>query len=82
MFKNGSNKCKNVNILINWIFFTNFEKLIGSKFRSDEVDGQPEEWCIIELQGDLEVENGESLANKFMADLHYNKDGTPIMILG
>jgi chromosome transmission fidelity protein 8 len=51
-------------------------------FRSDQIEGEPEEWCIIELQGDLEVENGESLANKFMADLHYNQDGTPIMILG
>lgn len=33
-----------------------------------------EEWIIIELQGDLECENGESLSNKFMADLHYNKE--------
>lgn len=45
-------------------------------------DGELDEWSIIELQGDLEVENGESLANKFMADLHFNKDGTPILVLG
>ena len=40
------------------------------------------EWSIIELQGDLEVRNGDSLTNKFLGDLHFDKDGVPIMILG
>jgi hypothetical protein len=34
----------------------------------------PKEWCLIELQGDLEVEKGQSLVNKFMGDLHFNKE--------
>ena len=43
---------------------------------------EPKECYIIELQGELEVESGEDLSNRFMGDLHFNKDGTPIMILG
>ena len=34
------------------------------------------------MQGDLEIETGDSLANKFMGDLHFNTDGTPVLILG
>ncbi|CAF0864271.1 unnamed protein product [Brachionus calyciflorus] len=45
-------------------------------------DKEVNEWAIIELQGDLECEKGESICGKFMADLHFNKDGTPILILG
>lgn len=37
-------------------------------------DGKVEDWSIIELQGDLAVNNNEGLTNKFLADLHYNKD--------
>ena len=32
------------------------------------------ECFLIELQGDLEVESGEGLANRFMGDLHFSKD--------
>lgn len=45
-------------------------------------DSQVGECLMIELQGDLEVENNESLANRYMGDLYYNKDGTPVLILG
>lgn len=37
---------------------------------------------IIEIQGDLESRNKEHLEGKFIGDLHYTKDGTPIMIIG
>ena len=36
-----------------------------------------QEWSIIELQGDLEVENGESLASKFLGDLHFTTEVWP-----
>ena len=42
----------------------------------------PGEMFIIEMQGDLESRNKEHLEGKFIGDLHYNKDGTPIMIIG
>lgn len=41
-----------------------------------------EEWGIIELQGDLETRDGESLAGQFIGDLHYDKFGVPMMIIG
>lgn len=37
-------------------------------------DGKVDELAIIEIQGDLSVSNNEGLANKFLADLHYQKD--------
>ena len=37
---------------------------------------------MIEMQGDLESRNKEHLEGKFIGDLHYTKDGTPIMIIG
>eukprot|EP00092_Neocalanus_flemingeri_P010168 GFUD01010958.1.p1 GENE.GFUD01010958.1~~GFUD01010958.1.p1 ORF type:complete len:150 (-),score=37.18 GFUD01010958.1:95-505(-) len=42
----------------------------------------PEEKFIIEMQGDLESRNKEHLEGKFIGDLHYTKDGTPIIIIG
>ena len=50
--------------------------------KSEDPSEKVEEWSIIELQGDLEIESGESLSKKFMGDLHYNSDGTPVLILG
>lgn len=41
-------------------------------FRSD--DGKVDELTMIEIQGDLVVNNNEGLANKFLSDLHYQKD--------
>ena len=37
-------------------------------------NGAPNELAIIELQGDLEVDGGEALTNKFMGDLHFSQD--------
>ena len=42
----------------------------------------PEETFMIEMQGDLESRNKEQLEGKFIGDLHYTKDGTPVMIIG
>jgi len=42
----------------------------------------PQEMFIIEMQGDLESRNKEHLEGKFIGDLHYTKEGTPIMIIG
>jgi len=42
----------------------------------------PQEMFMIEIQGDLESKKKEHLEGKFIGDLHYTKDGTPIMIIG
>jgi len=41
-----------------------------------------EEWGIVELQGDLDCKEDESLAGKFVGDLFYSKDGAPTFIIG
>ena len=45
-------------------------------------EGETPEWFIIEMQGDLESRNHEQLEGKFIGDLHYTKEGIPIMIIG
>ncbi|XP_058459262.1 chromosome transmission fidelity protein 8 homolog [Malaya genurostris] len=45
-------------------------------------DGDIEEWCIVELQGDLEVRGDRVMAGQFIGDLIYNKYGQPILIIG
>ena len=45
-------------------------------------EGETPEWFIIEMQGDLESRNQEHLEGKFIGDLHYTKEGVPIMIIG
>ncbi|KAL1452231.1 hypothetical protein WDU94_006526 [Cyamophila willieti] len=52
---------------------------IPIKFNNEE--GTPE-WGLIELQGDLESRNGSRMENKFVGDLHFQKNGTPILIIG
>ena len=42
----------------------------------------PGETFMIEMQGNLESRNKEQLEGKFIGDLHYTKDGTPVMIIG
>ncbi|XP_049539097.1 chromosome transmission fidelity protein 8 homolog [Anopheles darlingi] len=54
--------------------------------RNPSVDGERkgklEEWCIVELQGDLEVRGERIMAGQFIGDLLYNKYGQPILIIG
>ncbi|XP_022096105.1 chromosome transmission fidelity protein 8 homolog [Acanthaster planci] len=40
------------------------------------------EWMLIEMQGQLECSGNEQLAGNFIGDLHFNKKGLPIMIIG
>ncbi|XP_063705419.1 chromosome transmission fidelity protein 8 homolog [Culicoides brevitarsis] len=40
------------------------------------------EWVIIELQGDLETRNNDSMEGEFIGDLMYSKFGQPILIIG
>lgn len=41
------------------------------------------EWTIVELQGDLESKRQENvLSGKFIGDLHYTKQGEPVLIVG
>ncbi|XP_077300652.1 chromosome transmission fidelity protein 8 homolog [Arctopsyche grandis] len=42
----------------------------------------PPEWAIIELQGDLKSRTDASWQGQFVGDLHYAKNGQPILIIG
>jgi len=35
----------------------------------------PEEWFMIEMQGDLESRNKDQVQGKFIGDLHFTKQG-------
>uniref|UniRef100_A0A182YT73 Chromosome transmission fidelity protein 8 n=1 Tax=Anopheles stephensi TaxID=30069 RepID=A0A182YT73_ANOST len=41
-----------------------------------------DEWCIVELQGDLDVRGDRIMSGQFIGDLLYNKYGQPILIIG
>jgi hypothetical protein len=41
----------------------------------------PDEWFMIEMQGDLESRNKEQVQGKFIGDLHFNKQGTVTLLL-
>lgn len=41
-----------------------------------------EESYLLEMQGELESRSQAALESKLIGDLHYTKDGTPIMIIG
>ncbi|XP_065073660.1 chromosome transmission fidelity protein 8 homolog [Ochlerotatus camptorhynchus] len=45
-------------------------------------EGDIEEWCIVELQGDLEVRGDRAMSGQFIGDLLFNKYGQPILIIG
>lgn len=45
-------------------------------------EGKEAQWGIVELQGDLISQSGEDLQGQFIGDLHYTKQGTPILIIG
>ncbi|KAG7176342.1 chromosome transmission fidelity protein 8 homolog [Homarus americanus] len=41
-----------------------------------------EEWVMLELQGDLQSRTQSEMQNKFIGDLHFTKEGIPILIIG
>ncbi|XP_011637821.1 chromosome transmission fidelity protein 8 homolog [Pogonomyrmex barbatus] len=45
-------------------------------------DGEIETWAIIDLQGDLKFEETDDPDNQLVGDLHFTKDGVPILIIG
>lgn len=47
-------------------------------FLSPNPTGDIEEWCIVELQGDLEVRGDRLMDGQFIGDLLYNKYGQPV----
>ncbi|XP_017302916.1 chromosome transmission fidelity protein 8 homolog [Diaphorina citri] len=40
------------------------------------------EWGLVELQGNLESRSNTRMENKFVGDLHIQKNGTPVLIIG
>ncbi|XP_071823611.1 chromosome transmission fidelity protein 8 homolog [Apostichopus japonicus] len=40
------------------------------------------EWVMLEMQGQLESPEDEELSGQFIGDLHFNKKGIPILIIG
>ncbi|XP_071546585.1 chromosome transmission fidelity protein 8 homolog [Panulirus ornatus] len=40
------------------------------------------EWMMMELQGDLESRTQGEMCNKFIGDLHFTKQGIPVLIIG
>ncbi|XP_075225376.1 chromosome transmission fidelity protein 8 homolog [Lycorma delicatula] len=44
-------------------------------------DGLPA-WGLVEIQGDLLSRSGSPLLGQYVGDLHFTKEGTPILIVG
>ncbi|KAL0128268.1 hypothetical protein PUN28_003495 [Cardiocondyla obscurior] len=45
-------------------------------------DGEIETWAIVDLQGDLRFEKIDNKNDQLIGDLHFTKNGVPILIIG
>lgn len=43
---------------------------------------EPPAWALVELQGDLESRSATSLAGQLIGDLHFTRQGAPVLIVG